>query len=86
MRFLVLIKLFVLISLSNGANAHSGNTNQDGCHINHYKQEYHCHQKRGYGYVQTYCLHVDFQKYCGYTRSSCNSLQRQYGGYCMLDY
>tara|TARA_X000001036_G_scaffold234899_1_gene219316 strand:+ start:178 stop:444 length:267 start_codon:yes stop_codon:yes gene_type:complete len=76
--------------------AHSGGTNAAGCHMKHsYPQNYHCHQKKQnswggssnmFNLRTTYCLNVNFDKYCGYSQNYCYALQRQYGGYCSIDF
>ena len=85
MRHLILI--LAAISLAQNAQAHSGMTNSDGCHMNYMTNQFHCHQRKTPSFGQTtYCLHVNFKKYCGYAHSSCQNLQRQYGGMCLVDW
>ena len=85
MRLVKGISVFFIL-FANMANAHGGMTNSDGCHMNHSIGQFHCHQKKRNFYETTYCLNVNFEKYCGYARSTCNSLQREYGGYCSVDW
>lgn len=35
--------IFALCFVSGSAIAHSGGTNDDGCHTNHKTGDYHCH-------------------------------------------
>ena len=79
--------LLLSVSWSTTTFAHSGGTNANGCHMNHYTRDYHCHQARTPSYGQvTYCLHVNFKKYCGYAYSTCSQLRNEYGGMCVQDY
>ncbi|AZZ92130.1 YHYH domain-containing protein [Hahella sp. KA22] len=46
------MKTFVIIatllfSFAGFANAHSGGTDSNGCHHDHKKGGYHCHNKKG---------------------------------------
>ena len=72
MRLTILCFLFILFNPSI-ANSHSGNTNQQGCHVNSYTGIYHCHQtKLQSPYRENWCIQVGYEQYCGYSSySSC---------------
>lgn len=79
--------LLAAIMLPLVAQSHSGGTNAAGCHINHSTGYYHCHTPKPRDYSKlTYCLHVGLKEYCGYAKSTCDELQKEYGGYCLPDY
>lgn len=72
-----LIILFVFVILFNPSIAvsHSGNTNQQGCHVNSYTGIYHCHNpKISDSYRVNWCVVVGYNQYCGYSSySSCSN-------------
>lgn len=63
--FRILIILITL--LPKIVFSHSGMTNQGGCHMNYFTQEYHCHQQKQTNPFQTYyCINYQFQQYGPY--------------------
>ena len=59
--------LALLLLIPSLSISHSGMTNQGGCHMNYFTQEYHCHQKKQTNPLQTYyCINYQFQKYGPY--------------------
>jgi hypothetical protein len=68
---------------STAADAHSGGTNAAGCHTNRRTGEYHCHNpKPQVPSAASYCHVVKGENRCGYARSTCEDLVKQFGGYC----
>ena len=85
MRSLILPTLFLVCLSLLGADslAHSGGTNANGCHTNRKTGDYHCHNaKVSPPARQSYCHVLNGEYRCGYAKSSCESLKRQYGGSC----
>ena len=80
------ILTFILLLNSSLLLSHSGGTNQDGCHTNHSSGSYHCHDAKPYSYTQSYCHMKSGEKRCGYAKSTCDSLVRNYGGYCQIEF
>ena len=65
------------------ATPHSGGTNSDSCHTNRRTGDYHCHTpKAPIPGAVTYCHVLDGERRCGYSRSTCQDLVANYGGYC----
>lgn len=79
----VLITLLFCVAATGPANPHSGGTNASGCHTDHRTGDYHCHTPKSpvLG-AETYCHVVQGQRRCGYSRSTCQNLTANYGGYC----
>jgi hypothetical protein len=72
-----------LLSINVPAASHPGQTNAEGCHTNRTTGEYHCHTpKTPAPNAITYCHVVDGERRCGYARSTCANLARQFGGAC----
>ena len=68
------------------AAAHPGGTNAEGCHTDHRTGEYHCHTpKTPMPGRETYCHVINGEHRCGYALSTCTSLARQYGGFCVRE-
>ena len=64
--------ILLLFFISPYAIAHSGNTNQQGCHVNSRTGDYHCHQPKTQNqYRENWCIVSGYNQYCGY--SSYNS-------------
>jgi hypothetical protein len=79
----LMVTLAIATLVSVGAYAHSGRTNAAGCHTNHKTGEYHCHSAPATApNGPTYCHVVNGERRCGYALSSCQSLQRKFGGTC----
>ena len=72
--------------LAMPAIPHSGGTNADGCHTNRRTGDYHCHNPKSPspGTV-TYCHVLGGERRCGYSRSSCDDLVAEFGGYCKIE-
>ena len=85
---LALAVLFVLLSAQiQPAYSHSGGTNADGCHTDRRTGDYHCHTPKAQAPSgTTYCHVVNFERRCGYARSTCSDLVSQYGGSCQVQY
>ena len=62
---------FIIVSLtcySTNANSHSGRTNQDGCHVNTYTGQYHCHERKYDNPMSlNYCIVSNQGTFCGYS-------------------
>ena len=84
---LVIMLLLCMASLfAVDTFAHSGGTNAAGCHTNRKTGDYHCHTpKAPQPGRQTYCHVVNGENRCGYALSTCQDLQRQFGGNCRPD-
>jgi hypothetical protein len=68
------------------ASAHSGGTNAEGCHTNPRTGDYHCHTpKQPAADRVTYCHVIHGERRCGYSRSTCDDLVSEGGGYCARD-
>ncbi len=81
-----LILAFMAVVLAPGASAHSGGTNAEGCHTNRKTGDYHCHTpKEPAADRVTYCHVIDGERRCGYSRSTCDNLVSEDGGYCVRD-
>lgn len=83
----VLSLLIVLFFVSPYAMAHSGNTNQQGCHVNYGTGVYHCHQPKTQNqYRENWCIKQDYRTVgCGYSSyNSCASAAASVDyGYCV---
>lgn len=83
MRLVVLLSLIlVLAAFPDPASAHSGGTNADGCHTNRRTGDHHCHRPKGGRSQRSYCHVLDGERRCGYALTTCQDLQRQFGGRC----
>jgi hypothetical protein len=76
----------LLCAVAGAAAPHSGGTNADGCHTDRRTGDYHCHTPKApvHGAI-TYCHVVQGTRRCGYSRSACQDLVSQYGGYCQQE-
>lgn len=85
-QLLIIAAILGFAAMQPSASAHSGGTNADGCHTNRKTGDYHCHRpKRAAPGRQTYCHVINGEARCGYARSSCEDLVRQFGGTCRRD-
>jgi hypothetical protein len=75
-----------LLVVGDAAFGHSGGTNANGCHTNRKTGDYHCHRPKSPapGRV-TYCHIINGEARCGYAKSSCDDLVRQFGGACRAE-
>ena len=81
------ILLAALLAIQpSSAVPHSGGTNAEGCHTDRRTGDYHCHSPKSppAGAV-TYCHVVSGERRGGYSRSTCDDLVANYGGYCRRD-
>jgi hypothetical protein len=84
-RYLLLFALLAAFQ-SRTALPHSGGTNADGCHTNRKTGDYHCHGSKPDNPDRvTYCHVINGERRCGYSRSTCDDLTSQYGGYCQRE-
>ncbi len=82
----VAIVLIFAMFLAGDSFAHSGGTNANGCHTNRKTGDYHCHNSKPQDpYRQTYCHVLNGEQRCGYAKSTCDDLKRQYGGSCRAE-
>jgi hypothetical protein len=82
----LLVLALIAVILAPRATAHSGGTNAEGCHTNRKTGDYHCHSRKEPDADRvTYCHVVDGERRCGYSRSTCNDLVSEDGGYCARD-
>lgn len=84
---IIALLMFFMTSFFVGDSfAHSGGTNAAGCHTNRSTGDYHCHNSKPIqSDRQNYCHVINGERRCGYALSSCQSLQRQFGGYCQTE-
>ena len=76
----------LLCAMAATATPHSGGTNADGCHTDRRSGDYHCHTpKAPISGAVTYCHVVQGERRCGYSRSTCNDLVANYGGFCQQE-
>ena len=79
--------MLIIFLLPISVFAHSGNTNQGGCHMNYYTAEYHCHQRKTINPYQTYyCINYNLEQYGPYkSLQTCQSAMYGagiIGGFC----
>ena len=83
MGFRKLVLAACLLAGSGTADPHSGGTNADGCHTDRRTGDYHCHQAKSPSPGRdSYCHVIQGEQRCGYSLGSCQSLVRDFGGYC----
>jgi hypothetical protein len=81
----VLIAGIAISVLAIESFAHSGGTNADGCHTNRKTGEYHCHRKKTPAPGRISYCHVLAGEYrCGYAKTTCEDLKKQFGGKCVV--
>ena len=86
MTFRAILFGVLMLASARPADPHSGGTNADGCHTDRRTGDYHCHTPKApvYG-ATTYCHVLQGQRRCGYSRSSCDDLVSEFGGYCQRE-
>lgn len=82
--FFLILTSSLLILYSSAAFSHSGNTNQDGCHVNTFTGKYHCHAPKPRPFQSAnWCISGGG---CGYSsQASCEQAARSIrNAYCYL--
>ena len=76
--FFLTLSASVLFFYSAVAFSHSGNTNQDGCHVATFSGQYHCHKTKFDNPMSVnYCIVSNAGTFCGYSSyGSCSNAAR----------